>query len=62
MNRVGEHEPRSDDAAAYALGALTESDAAEFLAHVECCRECAAELERFTGTASVLALAAPHPQ
>jgi hypothetical protein len=60
MSQRPEHLPRSDDAAAYVLGALDEAEAAEFLEHTEDCAICASELERLRATAAVLPLAAPQ--
>jgi anti-sigma-K factor RskA len=58
MNERREHRVRSDDAAAYALGALEAHEAAEFRAHVESCETCAAELERFADIAAAVPLGA----
>ena len=60
MSQPSEHLPRSDDAAAYVLGALDESEAAEFRAHADECAVCAVELERLRTTAAVLPLALPR--
>jgi hypothetical protein len=54
-----EHLPRSDDAAAYLLGALEEHEAAEFRAHADSCAVCTAELRRLGRAAVLLPLAAP---
>ena len=51
-----------DDAAAYALGALDPSEAAEFRRHLETCIICSDEIAAFEGIADALAMAAPpHP-
>jgi hypothetical protein len=60
MSQPPEHLPRSDDAAAYVLGALDESEAADFRAHADTCAICTAELERLRTTAAVLPLALPR--
>jgi hypothetical protein len=60
MSQSADHLARSDDAAAYVLGALDEAEAAEFLAHADACAICASELERLRATAAVLPLAAPQ--
>jgi anti-sigma-K factor RskA len=60
MTRSSEHAPRSDDAAAYLLGALDAEEAAEFRAHSDSCAVCTAELERLGAPAAMLALAAPQ--
>lgn len=60
MSRPSDHSPRSDDAAAYLLGALDGEEAAEFRAHADSCSVCAAELERLGAPAAMLALAAPQ--
>jgi hypothetical protein len=62
MSQPPEHLPRSDDAAAYVLGALDESEAADFRAHADTCAICTAELERLRTTAAVLPLALPRLQ
>jgi hypothetical protein len=58
MSDTSAHAPRSDDAAAYALGALDEHEAAEFRAHADGCELCAAELDRYAGVGALLPLAA----
>jgi hypothetical protein len=58
MSEAFDHEPRSDDAAAYALGALEEHEAIEFRAHIAGCELCATELEFFAAAGALLPLAA----
>lgn len=60
MTVPADHSARSDDAAAYVLGALEGHEAAEFSAHVKSCPLCAAEVERLSAAAAVLPLAAPQ--
>jgi hypothetical protein len=60
MSQPSQHLPRSDDAAAYALGALDELEAAEFRAHLDSCAICAVELEHLRAAAAFLPLAAPQ--
>jgi hypothetical protein len=59
MSEPTEHQPRSDDAAAYLLGALEEHEAVEFRAHADSCAVCTAELGRLGRAAVLLPLAAP---
>jgi anti-sigma factor RsiW len=56
MSGQTEHTARSDDAAAYVLGALDEREAAEFGAHVRSCPLCAAEVARLSSAVAVLPL------
>jgi anti-sigma-K factor RskA len=56
MSGQTEHTARSDDAAAYVLGALDEDEAAEFGAHARSCPICAAEVARFSSAVAVLPL------
>lgn len=60
MTVPADHSARSDDAAAYVLGALEGHEAAEFSAHAQSCPLCAAEVERLSAAAAVLPLAAPQ--
>jgi len=52
--------PWASDAAAYALGALDEREAADFAEHLETCRECREELSELSVVTAQLALAAPQ--
>lgn len=55
---MSEHQWR-DFTAAYALGALSERERADFEAHLPTCEECRAELRSFGEVAGLLAHAAP---
>jgi anti-sigma factor RsiW len=57
MSGHPEHTARSDDAAAFVLGALDAAEAAEFGAHARSCPICAAEVARFSSAVAVLPLA-----
>jgi anti-sigma-K factor RskA len=58
MSELFDHDPRSDDAAAYVLGALEAHEAIEFREHADRCSLCAAELDFFTAAGALLPLAA----
>jgi anti-sigma-K factor RskA len=60
MSETADHPPRSDDAAAYVLGALDGHEASEFRAHIASCESCAEEVGRFAAAAAMLPLAAPQ--
>lgn len=55
-----ESEQCCGDAAAYALGALSASEAAEFRRHLETCIVCCDELDAFGAIADELAMVAPQ--
>ena len=58
MSGSTDHPPRSDDAAAYVLGALDGHEASEFRAHIaSCVRVCAEEVDRLAAAAALLPLA-----
>jgi anti-sigma factor RsiW len=54
---VGVHDQFADQAAAYALGALTAAERADFEAHLAICAACAAEVRSFAVVTGGLALA-----
>lgn len=60
MSGSADQHPRSDDAAAYVLGALDGHEASDFRAHITSCALCAEEVDRFAATAAMLPLAAPQ--
>jgi hypothetical protein len=62
MSGPAEHTARSDDAAAYVLGALEGHEASEFRAHISSCELCAKEVDRLSSAAALLPLAAPQIQ
>ncbi len=57
---TSENEACCGDAAAYALGALDASEAADFRRHLETCIVCRDELDAFGQIADALAMAAPR--
>ena len=57
---MDEHAQWSDDAAAYALGALDSDEATRFEDHVKSCPECRTQLSEMRSAAGALALAAPR--
>jgi len=57
--RVSNHRDLRDQAAAFALGALTEEDRSEFEAHLLACDECDDDVRSFTRVATALAGTVP---